>query len=89
MGKSSAQKRHEQSEKRRLRNRSVRTRVRTGIRSFNGAVSAGDLTAAEKELSDVTRRMDAAVGKGVYHHNTVARTKSRLSRKLNSLRKSS
>lgn len=89
MAKSSAQKRHEQSEKRRLRNRSVRSSVRTGIRKFNGALSAGDTTAAETQLASVEKLLDSAAGKGVFHRNTVARTKSRLNRKLNSSRASS
>ena len=86
MGKSSAQKRHEQSEKRRVSNRSVRSEVRTGIRKFRSAVAANDAATAEKQLAEVTKMIDAAAGKGVYHRNTAARTKSRLHRKLNTLR---
>ncbi len=86
MGKSSAEKRHEQSEKRRIRNRSVRSKVRTGIRKFKSAVDAKDAATAEKQLAEVTKMIDAAAGKGVYHRNTAARTKSRLHRKLNTLR---
>ena len=89
MATSSAQKRHEQSEKRRLRNRQVRSSVRTGIRGFNAALSAGDTAAAETQLAGVEKLLDSAAGKGVFHRNTVARTKSRLNRKLSSLRASS
>lgn len=89
MGKSSAQKRHDQSEKRRIRNRGIRSRIRTEIRKFNSALEAKDTSTAEKELDSVTRLMDAAAGKGVYHRNTAARTKSRLNHRLSSLRTSS
>ncbi|MFP4643712.1 MAG: 30S ribosomal protein S20 [Spirochaetales bacterium] len=86
MGKSSAQKRHEQSEKRRVRNRSVRSEVRTGIRKFKSAIAANDAEAAEQQLAKITKLIDAGAGKGVYHRNTAARTKSRLNRKLKTLR---
>jgi small subunit ribosomal protein S20 len=68
-----------------MRNRSMRTRVRTGIRRFREAVDANDRNAAEERLQEVTKLIDTAAGKGVYHKNTAARTKSRLRKKLNAL----
>ncbi|TVQ27131.1 MAG: 30S ribosomal protein S20 [Spirochaetaceae bacterium] len=88
MGKSSAQKRHDQSEKRRIRNKAVRSRVRTGIKNFRSAVAQSDTTTAETSYQSVTRLMDAAVSKGVYHRNTVARLKSRLYKRLSTIQQS-
>lgn len=88
MGKSSAQKRHDQSEKRRVRNKAVRSRVRSGIKSFRSAVAHEDVGTAETSYQSVSRLMDAAVSKGVYHRNTVARLKSRLHKHLSSIQQS-
>lgn len=83
--KGSAAKRYRQSEKRRLRNKAVRSRVRSGIRRFREAVAANDKTEAQNRFQEVTKLIDTAAGKGVYHRNTAARTKSRLSRHLQKL----
>lgn len=84
-GQGSAAKRHRQSERRRLRNRAVRSEVRSSIRKFLDAVDAKKKDDASSQLSSVTRLIDSATGKGVYHKNTAARTKSRLTRKLNAM----
>ncbi|NBB90478.1 MAG: 30S ribosomal protein S20 [Spirochaetes bacterium] len=83
--KGSAAKRYRQSLKRRTRNRAMRSKVRTEIRGFLDAVDGKDKSAAETRLQSVTKLIDTAAGKGVYHKNTAARTKSRLRKKLNAL----
>lgn len=83
--KGSAAKRYRQSEKRRLRNKAVRSRVRSSIRRFREAVASNDKSEAEARLQEVTKLIDTAAGKGVYHKNTAARTKSRLSKHLQKL----
>jgi len=83
--KSSAEKRHEQSLKRRYRNKVVKSRVRTRIRAFLSALDQRNREQAEGELAQVERLVDSAVNKGVYHRNTADRTKSRLHKKLKSL----
>lgn len=80
---SSAAKRHRQSEKRRIRNRAVRSRVRTNIRQFLSSVEANKKDEAEAQLKTVSRLIDSARQKGVMHRNTAARTKSRLTTRLN------
>lgn len=85
IGQGSAAKRHRQSEKRRVKNRAVRSQVRSGIRKFLSAVDAADKDSATEQLKVVTKLMDTAAGKGVYHKNTAARTKSRLNKKLNAM----
>ena len=49
------------------------------------AVKAGDRDAAEVKFKEMSKLMDTASGKGVYHRNTVARKKSRMHKLLNSL----
>ena len=83
--KGSAAKRHRQSEKRRLRNRAVRSRVRTTTSKFLEAVSAGDEAEATSQFALVTKLLDSAAGKGVFHRNTASRSKSRLHKRLKSL----
>ena len=81
----SAAKRHKQSEKRRIRNRAAKSRVRTVTKNFMAAVKSGDKDAAETSFKEMSKLMDTASGKGVYHKNTVARKKSRMNKLLNSV----
>ncbi len=79
MGNSrSANKRHKQSEKRRLRNKSVRSAVRTKIKAIQNLLVKEPETVDAKSVSEVNSLLDRAVQKGVYHKNTAARTKARL-----------
>lgn len=80
-----AAKRHRQSEKRRLRNRSIRTRVRSSIKDFETAVTANDKNTAELKYGEFVKLIDTAAGKGVYHRNMAARKKSRLHKRLAAL----
>ncbi len=83
--KNSAAKRHRQSEKRRIKNKSVRSQVRTSAKRVLAAVASKDQDAAGTALRDFSKLIDTAAGKGIYHHNTAARKKSRLARKVNGL----
>jgi len=80
--KLSAAKRQRQSEKRRLRNRMVRSRIRTAAKRIMVLVREGNREEAEKKLKEYLSLVDRAVSKGVYHRNTAARKKSRMSRYL-------
>ncbi|OQX29793.1 MAG: 30S ribosomal protein S20 [Spirochaeta sp. LUC14_002_19_P3] len=82
---SDAAKRHRQNLKRRLRNRSVRSRVRTSIKSFESAVDKKDKGSAEARYFELVKFIDTAAGKGLYHRNAAARKKSRMHKKLKSL----
>jgi len=75
-------KRNRQNEKRRLRNKSVKSSLKTAIRKFNEAVQAGDAPSAETLLRDASRKLDKAASKGVIHKNQAANRKSRLMRRL-------
>ena len=79
----SAQKRMRQEAKRRLRNRSVKSEVRTAVTKARAAI---DTSAAEPQTEEAIRtairELDSAVSKGVLHRNNAARRKSRLMARL-------
>ena len=83
--KTSTAKRHRQSEAHRLRNKSVRSAVKSQIKKFLDTVEKNDPSAAEAEYKQTASLLDSAAGKGVYHKNTAARKKSRLHKKLTGL----
>jgi small subunit ribosomal protein S20 len=78
---SSALKRMRQNERRRLRNRTVRSRVRTAVKTARTALGTGGAE-TPAAVSDAIRALDKAVSKGVIHRNTAARKKSALARRL-------
>ena len=77
----SALKRMRQSETRRVRNRAVRSRVRTVVKVARTELAAAG-TDARAAVLDAIRTLDRAVTKGVVHRNTAARKKSALARRL-------
>ncbi|MGG1516245.1 30S ribosomal protein S20 [Paenibacillus oryzisoli] len=74
----SAIKRVKVSEKRRLRNASQKSALRTAVKAFETALTSEALVAASKKL-------DQAASKGLIHKNAANRKKSRLAKKLNAL----
>ena len=74
-------KRNRQNEKRRLRNRSVRSELRTHQKA---AEAAAGTDGEEVALREAIKRIDKAAAKGVLHKNTAARRKSRLVARLRS-----
>ena len=74
----SAMKRDRQSERRRLRNRAVRSRLRTSVK----LARAAEAPATPATILVAIRALDKAVSKGVIHRNTAARKKSALARRL-------
>jgi small subunit ribosomal protein S20 len=71
-------KRIRQNERRRLRNRAVRTKVRTALKVARASEGAQHRPSIEEAI----RTLDKAVSKGVVHPNTAARKKSSLARRL-------
>ena len=78
-------KRNRQNETRRLRNKAVRSEMKTRVKNAVRAAQSGDdgLAAA---TSTAVKRIDKAAAKGVIHKNQAARRKSRLAKKLNAAR---
>jgi small subunit ribosomal protein S20 len=82
----SAKKRHRQSEKRRVVNKSRRSRVKSSVRKFDELVSKKDTKAAAEHLVELTKLVDQTAAKGTMHRNAAARKKSRLQKKLNAIK---
>ncbi len=78
----SAKKRVKVSEKKNLRNRIVKSGMRTSIRKFDAAV-AEDAKNANEQLSATSAVIDKAASKGVIHKNAANRKKARLAKQLN------
>ena len=74
----SAEKRVRQSERRRLINRSSRTKLRTSIKNLRIALKGSDAKQVGVLLPKTVSEIDKAVQKGVLHRNAAARQKSRL-----------
>lgn len=81
----SALKRLIQSEKRRLLNKSFKSKVRTAVRAFEGSLTARDKASSQVTLKEVYSLMDKGVRKGVYKPNKANRTKARMAAKVASL----
>jgi small subunit ribosomal protein S20 len=79
----SAIKRQRQSEKRRLYNRSWRSRARTTVKKARIAIAAADPQEALAATKEAIQELDKAATKGVIHKRNAARRKSRLMRRLN------
>jgi small subunit ribosomal protein S20 len=75
-------KRNRQNEKRRLRNKSVKSSLKTAIRKFNEAAEAGDTELATTLMRDAARKLDKAASKGVIHANQAANRKSAIAQRV-------
>jgi small subunit ribosomal protein S20 len=76
-------KRNRQNEGRRVRNKSVRTELKTDAKKVEAAVQGADADGAGDLLRAAGRDLDRAASKGILHKRTAARKKSRLARRVN------
>lgn len=74
------------AERRRLRNKSIRSRCKTDITKAERLIFSGELELAQKAVVAAIGSLDKAAEKGVIHPNNAARRKSRLMNKLNAAR---
>ena len=79
---SSALKAHRQNVKRREHNRQFRTELRHALKKVRTAIDGGQLDEARTLLGEVFSLVDKLAGKGIIHHNTAGRYKSRIAKKL-------
>ena len=82
---SSAEKRHRQSEERRMRNKAAKSAVRTSVKKFVVLTQKKD-PAAEAALKEMVKKIDTAARKGIIKKNAAARKKSRMQRYFNSMK---
>lgn len=73
-------KRIKTNEKARQRNKAVNSSLKSAIRNFRNAVTAGDSSKISDELRKASRLLDVAVAKGVLHRNNAANRKSAMAK---------
>ncbi len=78
-------KRNRQNEKARLRNKAVKSSLKTAVRKFHEASEAGDSAKATELMRVASRQLDKAASKGVIHKNQAANRKSSIAKRLDSL----
>ncbi|MEV6010000.1 30S ribosomal protein S20 [Streptomyces sp. NPDC051976] len=78
-------KRNKTNEKARLRNKAVKSELKTAIRRTREAVAAGDAEKAAEAARLATKKLDKAVSKGVIHKNQAANKKSAISHSVSAL----
>ncbi|WFB09644.1 30S ribosomal protein S20 [Streptomyces sp. LX-29] len=79
-------KRNKTNEKARLRNKSIKSSVKTAIRKAREAVTAGDLEKATVAVREASKKLDKAASKGVIHKNAAANKKSALAQQVATLK---
>ena len=82
-GSKSAEKAARAAERKRLRNKSVRSATKTSLIRAEKLISSNELESAQQAVLAATSALDRAAKKGVIHPNTAARHKSRLMKKFN------
>jgi len=75
-------KRIGQNERRRLRNKAVKSELKTAVRRFRDAANSGDAAAANSALRTASKLLDKAASKGVIHKNQAANRKSAMAKKV-------
>ncbi len=75
-------KRQLQSEKKRLRNKAARSRVKTAVKSFLAQVSKKDTKESVQSLSEINSLVDKGVKNGIYKKNKASRIKARMAARL-------
>ncbi len=83
----SAIKRNKQNEKRRIRNRIVRGKMRSYIKDARLGIQNAEVETAEQAVLKAVSSLDIAAAKGVIHKNNASRRKSRLMKQLSALKK--
>lgn len=81
----SAKKRIKVIESKTLRNKMIKSKVKTIIKKLEAAVAADDKSLAQELLVTATSEMNKAASKGVYHKNTVSRKVSRMAAAVNKM----
>jgi len=81
----SAKKRILVSKKKEMRNKSIKSKVKTLIKKVEAAAEAGDKAAAEEALKVAISEISKAASKGIYHKNTAARKVSRITLLVNKI----
>ena len=73
------------NEKARLRNKAVKSELKTAVRAFREAAASGDKDRAVTALRNASRKLDKAASKGVIHKNQAANRKSAMAQRAGEL----
>ena len=68
-----------------LRNKIIKSKIKTLTKKVDAAVAAGDKTLAQSNLTNAIVAIDKAAAKGIFHKNNAARKVSRLQRAVNKM----
>ena len=79
-------KRNKQNEKARLRNKAVKSELKTSVRKFREAADAGEAEAALTAMRAASVKLDKAASKGVIHKNQAANRKSAIAKRVEQLK---
>jgi small subunit ribosomal protein S20 len=78
-------KRNKQNEAARLRNKAVKSELKTAVRRFRAAADSGDAEAATTAMKSASKLLDKAASKGVVHQNQAANRKAAMAHRTNTL----
>ena len=78
-------KRYKNDNKKRAKNASYKSALRTAIKNVRAEVEAGNKEAAVAAYNVAASKLDASVTKGIHHKNYASRQKSRLAKLVNSI----
>ena len=81
----SAKKRILVIEKKTLRNKMIKTKIKTLVKKVEAAITAGDKEAANVALTAAISEISKATSKGIFHKNTASRKVSRLTKAVNAM----
>lgn len=81
----SAKKRIKVTETKTLRNKMIKSALKTTLKKFETALASGNVEDAKSAYNNAAKALDMAASKGIIHKNMAARKKSRLAIKLNSI----
>jgi small subunit ribosomal protein S20 len=74
-------KRNKQNEKARVRNKAVKSSLKTSVRQFREAADAGDAEKVTQTMRAALTKLDKAASKGVIHKNQAANRKSAIAKR--------
>ena len=83
----SAKKRIKVTAAKTMRNKAVKTQLKTEIKKYEAALESGDTAAAQAAYKNAVKKLDQAAAYGIIHKNEVAHKKSQFTKKLNALNK--
>ena len=79
----SAKKRIKVIEKKTAKNRRIKAHIKAILKSFDAALSEGDLESAKEQLAMAEKKLMQAAAKGTIHKNAASRKVSRLAKRFN------